>query len=100
MPLQRRIEAARMNLRIEELIAASPKGNSADHLDRALKLQVVLNERFPSSEFNNPGRLAELRQQLASDLSEANAALLLEQTDKLNSYLHQKDWLHHHRHLL
>ncbi|MCZ6674643.1 MAG: hypothetical protein O7C75_17070 [Verrucomicrobia bacterium] len=88
----RRIEAARMNFRVEELISASPEGSRTDNLDRALNLQLLLNERFPNTEFNNPNRVEELRHKLASDLSEANAALLQEQTEKLNSYLRQKDW--------
>ena len=88
----RRIEAARMNDRIEELISSSGQVQMIESIERGLDLQLHLNERFSNTEFFNPERAADLRRQLASDLSEANAVLLQEQVERLDSYLRQKDW--------
>lgn len=87
---ENRIEAARMNQRIEELMISA--SDEKENLERSLQLQALLNERYPNTEFYNADRLKKLRQQLASDQSEASAALLREQVDRLDALLREKNW--------
>ena len=80
---QRRIDAGRMNQRIEELISASKRGDPSDNLERAMNLQALLNERYSATEYSNPERLDFLKRALATDMSEANSALLIEQSGRV-----------------
>ncbi|MCB1122261.1 MAG: hypothetical protein KJT03_11975 [Verrucomicrobiae bacterium] len=89
---QRRIEAARMNHRIEQLLAATPEGIESGNLERAVNLQALLNKRYPTTEYADANRLNLLKSKLATDQSEANVALLLEQTFLLRECLRKKDW--------
>ncbi|MDA1065199.1 MAG: hypothetical protein O3C43_01720 [Verrucomicrobia bacterium] len=87
---QRRIEAAEMNERIEDLLAASAPSNNS--IDRALNLQALVNERYPNTVYYNRERFEQLRAQLASDQSQANAVLLSEQVALLDLLLQQNQW--------
>ena len=87
---QRLIEAAEMNERIEELLAASVPSN--DNVERALKLQALVNERYSNTAYYNRERFELLRGQLASDQSQANAVLLSEQVALLDVLLQQNQW--------
>lgn len=89
---KRRIEAARMNQRIDQLIAAFQESREAGILERALNLQVLLNQRYASTEFADEERVKVLKIRLATDQSTANAALLLQQSALLNACLREKRW--------
>ena len=86
---QRRIEAARMNDRIEALLLT---GGEAEDLERSLKLQELLNERYPNTEFYDLERVDSLRQKLVSDQSESMGALLTEQVDQLDWFIKERKW--------
>jgi tetratricopeptide (TPR) repeat protein len=87
---QRRLEAAEMNERIEDLLATSVQAN--DSIERALKLQALVNDRYPNTVYYNRERFEQLRGQLASDQSQANIALLFEQVAQLELLLNQNQW--------
>jgi len=89
---QRRIDAGRMNQRVEELISASKREDPSDNLERAMNLQSLLNERYSATEYLNPERLEFLKSELATDLSEANSGLLIEQSERLTQLIRKKDW--------
>ena len=87
-----RVEAARLNDRIESLLTTAEGGGSVEALERALDLQEVVNEQFPSSGFNRPDRLGELRNRLAIGQSSALAASIFRQTGTLDESLRAGEW--------
>ena len=87
-----RIEAARLNDQIESLLDAGGGGESVDVLERAFNLQVSVNERFPSTEFNRPDRLEDLRKRMLIGQSSAQAASISQQTRTLDGYLRAGEW--------
>ncbi len=87
-----RVEAARLNDRIESLLNAAQSEGSVDALERALHLQEAVNEQFPSSQFNRPDRLEDLRNRLLMGQSSALAASISQQIGTLNESLREGQW--------
>ena len=87
-----RVGAARLNDRIESLLNAARGEGSVDALERALDLQEAVNEQFPSSEFNRPDRLEDLRNRLLMGQSSALAASISQQIGALNESLREGQW--------
>ncbi len=87
-----RVEAARLNEQIESLLHVAQGEKSVDALERALDLQESVNEQFPSSEFNRPDRLEDLRNRLWAGQSSALAASISQQMGILNEYLRAGRW--------
>ena len=87
-----RVQAARLNDRIETLLKATEEDGSVEDLERALILQEEVNEKFPSGEFNQPERLDELRNRLLIGQSSALAASISRQIGNLNESLRDGKW--------
>lgn len=95
-----RIEAGRMNQRIEELLSSSGEGTETDRLRMAMNLQDLLNNKYGSSEFADQDRVERLREAIASDSSRASGTLLQQLKIELNRHLQDRDWGLVHKTLL
>ena len=95
-----RIEAGRMNQRIEDLLSSSREGEESDRLRMAMNLQELLNEKYGSTEFANIDRIESLKLSIASDRSKASGALLQQLTIELDGQLQQRNWTRAHTTLL
>ena len=87
-----RIEAGRMNQRIEELLSSAGDDSESDRLKRAMNLQVLLNEKYATTEFANPERLESLKLSIVSDRSQASAALLVQLSTEMDQRLRDGNW--------
>lgn len=95
-----RIEAGRMNQRIEELLSSSGERNETDRLRMAMNLQDLLNNKYESTEFADPDRVERLREAIASDRSRASGTLLQQLKIELNRHLQDRYWALAHKTLL
>ncbi len=87
---RRKIEGEELTQRIESILAAPSPYESS--YERALNLQLHVNEKFPNTHYYNLDRVSQLRERLITGQSRANADLLVEQQKYLNSALRQKAW--------
>lgn len=97
---QQRIEAGKMNDRIEELLLSSPDLEDSDRLRMAMNLQGLLNEKYGVTEFANIERFESLKLAIASNESQAEGALLQQMEGALDRALRNQDWVSARRILL
>ena len=87
-----RLEAARLNDRIERLLNAEEAGGSVEALEQAFKLQEKINQQYPTSEFYRPERLRDLGKRLSFDQSSTLAASISQKMENLNERLRDGEW--------
>ena len=88
----RRVEAARLNHQIENLLIAEEGGASVEELQQAYYLQQEINEQYPLSEFYRPDRQKDLEKRLIVGQSSTLAASISQQMETLNESLQAADW--------
>ena len=97
---KQRIEAGRLDQRINELLSSNASADQAERLRIAVNLQGVLNQKYNNTEFANEERYLSLRDSLQSDQSQASSTLLQQQVEALESHLRQRAWESAHGTLL
>ncbi len=86
------IDAARYDLRIVELLAAADVDEDESVLERALRLQEMVNDRFSRTAYDNPERLFLIRERLIEGRSRAQVYLIMRQSRVLGNYISASDW--------